>query len=110
MNRNRILIISHALELGGAERSLIGMLWALSNLDLQVDLFLLRHEGELLRMIPPNVSLLPEIPAYTVLSRPMTRIVKEGHIILAAARLFAKWKAIQSQVYIPADASDSAQC
>lgn len=95
MNRNRILIISHALELGGAERSLIGMLWALSNLDLQVDLFLLRHEGELLRMIPPNVSLLPEIPAYTVLSRPMTRIVKEGHIILAAARLFAKWKAMK---------------
>ena len=44
--KKRILIVSHALELGGAERSLIGLLHALSPQRCQVDLFLLRHEGE----------------------------------------------------------------
>ena len=67
----RILIVSHGMELGGAERSLIGLLDALDPGRCRVDLFLLRREGELLADIPQYVRLLPEIPAYTVLARPM---------------------------------------
>jgi len=85
--------VSHALGLGGAERSLIGMLWALSRSNNQVDLFLLRHEGELLKMIPPTVNLLSEIPEYTVLSRPMINTLREGHVILTCARIFGKLRA-----------------
>ena len=48
----KILIVSHALELGGAERSLIGLLDAIDKKEYKVDLFLLRHEGELLSFIP----------------------------------------------------------
>ena len=44
----KILIVSHTLELGGAERSLIGLLDAIDKKEYKVDLFLLRHEGELL--------------------------------------------------------------
>ena len=44
----KILIVSHALELGGAERSLIGLLDAIDKKEYKVDLFLLRHEGELI--------------------------------------------------------------
>ena len=44
----KILIVSHALELGGAERSLIGLLDAIDKKEYKVDLFLLRHEGEFL--------------------------------------------------------------
>lgn len=44
----RILIVSHAMELGGAERSLIGLLNVLDPKRYEIDLFLLRHEGELL--------------------------------------------------------------
>ena len=88
--KKSLLIVSHALELGGAERSLIGLLDALDPEIWDVDLFLLRHEGELMDMIPDHVNLLPAVPAYTVLARPMKDTLKEGHILLTAARLAGK--------------------
>ena len=91
--KKRILIVSHALELGGAERSLIGLLDAIDKEKYHIDLFLLRHEGELLGMIPSYINLLPEIPAYTVLARPMVHVLKEGHLLLCAARVYGKLKA-----------------
>lgn len=89
----KILLVSHALELGGAERSLIGLLDAVDKRKYQIDLFLLRHEGELLPFIPEGINLLPEIPAYTVLARPMVQTLKEGHVVLTAARMYGKIKA-----------------
>ena len=91
--KKKLLFISHSLELGGAERSLIGLLWAMTKKDLQIDLFLLRHEGELLEAIPPHVNLLSEVPAYTALARPMKKTLREGHILLTAARLYGRIKA-----------------
>jgi len=88
--RKRLLVLSHAMELGGAERSLAGLLQALDPALWDTDLFLLRHEGELMEAIPPSVRLLPEIPAYTVLARPMKDTLREGHILLTAARLVGK--------------------
>lgn len=88
--KKNLLIVSHALELGGAERSLIGLLDALNPKEWSVDLFLLRHEGELMEMIPAHVKLLPKIDAYTVLARPMIDTLREGHILLTAARLAGK--------------------
>lgn len=85
--KKTLLIVSHALELGGAERSLIGLLDALDPEQWDIDLFLLRHEGELMGHIPPYVRLLPRIPAYTVLARPMKETLREGHILLTGARL-----------------------
>lgn len=88
--KKRLLILSHALELGGAEKSLIGLLNALDPKICDIDLFLLRQEGELMGEIPSYINLLPQIPAYTVLARPMKDTLKEGHIILSAARLVGK--------------------
>lgn len=88
--KKKILIVSHALELGGAERALIGLLGAIDPDKFEIDLFLLRHEGELMGMIPSHVNLLPEIPTYTVLARPMVQTIKEGHFLLTAARLAGK--------------------
>lgn len=93
MSRKRILVLSHALELGGAERSLIGLLEAMGDSDYQIDLFLLRHEGEMLSDIPKYVNLLPEISSYTVLARPMINTLKEGHVLLTAARIYGKIRA-----------------
>lgn len=92
-NKKRILIVSHALELGGAERSLIGLLDAIDKEKYHIDLFLMRHEGELLELIPRDINLLPEISAYTTLARPMVKILSEGHLLLCAARMFGKLKA-----------------
>lgn len=93
--KKTLLIVSHALELGGAERSLIGLLEALDPEIWDIDLFLLRHEGELMDAIPDYVTLLPQIPAYTVLARPMKDTLKEGHYVLTAARLAGKIAAKQ---------------
>lgn len=86
----KILIVSHALELGGAERALLGLMDSIDYTKYEVDLFLLRQEGELLPYINSNVRLLPEIPEYTVLARPMTQTMKEGHVLLTMARLYGK--------------------
>ena len=89
----RILIVSHAMEIGGAERALLGLLSSVDPSRVSVDLFLLRHEGELLDLIPDYVHLLPPIPAYTVLARPIAQTVKEGHLLLSGARLVGKFRA-----------------
>lgn len=88
--KKRLLIVSHTLELGGAEKSLIGLLNALDPNICDIDLFLLRQEGELMGEIPSYINLLPQIPAYTVLARPVKDTLKEGHIILSAARIAGK--------------------
>ena len=88
--KKKLLIVSHALELGGAERSLIGLLDALDPQICDVDLFLLRHEGELMGEIPSHVNLLPQVPAYTVLARPMKDTLKEMHFLLTGGRVIGK--------------------
>ena len=91
----KILIVSHAMKIGGAERALLGLLGCIDPSQASVDLFLLRHEGELLDLIPDFINLLPAIPAYTVLARPIVQTLKEGHLLLSAARLVGKFRAKQ---------------
>lgn len=57
----RIFIAIQYLEIGGAERSLIGLLNALDYSRCQVDLFVYRHSGEFMNLIPKEVNLLPEV-------------------------------------------------
>ena len=88
--KKRIFIMSHAMELGGAERSLLGLLDVIDTNTYDVDLFLMRHEGELLQHIPNTINLLPQMTGYTVLARPMKDTLLEGHVALTMARLFGK--------------------
>ena len=94
--KKKIFIMSHALELGGAERSLIGLLDAIDTRKYDVDLFLMRHEGELFRYIPQGIHLIPENAKYTVLARPMKDTLLEGHVALTLARLRGK---VNAHVY-----------
>jgi len=89
----RILIFSHAMELGGVERSLLGLLHSLDYSRCQVDLFLMRHQGELMKYIPEQVYLLPEVPQYACLAVPMADIVRHGHFGMALGRTVGKLKA-----------------
>lgn len=78
------------MEIGGAERSLIGLLEALENKSVQVSVFLYRREGEFIKDLPQYVRLLPEIPAYRAYTEPILSLVKHGRLRFAAARLLAK--------------------
>lgn len=88
-----VIIISHALEIGGAERALLGLLESFDYSKYDVSLFLMRHEGDLIGLIPEKVNLLPEIKEYTGLAVPLTSIVKKGLFGVAAGRVIAKIKA-----------------
>ncbi len=89
----RILIFSHAMELGGAERALIGLLESLDEERCSVDLFLMRHQGELMPMIPKKVRLLPEIAAYASLAVPIMQVLRRGMFGVALGRGYGKWQA-----------------
>ncbi len=78
------------MELGGAEMSLLGLLESLDYSQYDVDLFVYSHRGELMGFIPKQVNLLPEIPEYAQIERPIKDVLKDGFLRIAAARLKAK--------------------
>ena len=88
--RKRILIAIHYLEIGGAEISLIGLLQSLDYSKYDVDLFVYSHRGELMQFIPKEVNLLPEIPEYAQIERPMKDALKDGYWRIVLRRLMAK--------------------
>ena len=94
---NQLLFTIHYLELGGAERSLVGLLRALDYSKVKVDLFVYSHRGELMKEIPQEVNLLPEIPEYAQIERPLKDVLKDGHLRLFLARIKAKWQFAQYQ-------------
>lgn len=91
----KILIFSHAMEIGGAERALLGFLETINTEKYSVDLFLMRHTGELLQYVPKKINLLPEIPQYASLAIPLLEVLKRRQIQVALGRLYGKWKAKQ---------------
>lgn len=93
--RKKIIITMTYMHIGGAERSLLGLLHAIDYTQYDVDLFLFSHEGEFMDMIPPQVNLLPEISAYRTLVTPLNLrngkhrflyLMKKLGILLAAVR------------------------
>lgn len=90
--KKRIFIAIQYLEIGGAERSLIGLLNAIDYTRYEVDLFVYDHRGEFMSLIPKDVNLLPEEKAYAAINRPIKEIVVNGHWGVAAARIRAKYQ------------------
>ncbi len=90
MEKKRIFLAMHYLEIGGAETSLIGLLNAIDYSRYSVDLFLHSHRGEMLSFVPKEVNLLPEIDAYAQIENPISKVIKNGCFGIAAARIAAK--------------------
>lgn len=100
--KKRIFISMHYLELGGAEMSLIGLLQTLDYSKYEVDLFIHRHQGELMQFIPKRVHLLPQIPEYACIECPVSEAICRGQFGVVWGRLKAKWRA---RKYQPQDSS-----
>ena len=88
--KKRIFISIHYMEIGGAEMSLIGLLHAVDYTKYDVDLFICSHRGELMQFIPHEVNVLPEIPEYACIEKPIAEIVRQRLWKMAYARLKAK--------------------
>lgn len=87
----RILILMHYMELGGAESALLGLLQSVDPAKADVDVFVYDHRGEFMPLIPMDkVNLLPQIPAYSMLERPIKELVKKGFWRLALARIMGR--------------------
>ena len=95
--KKRIFVSMHYMELGGAEISLIGLLQALDYSRYDVDLFIHRHQGELMVFIPKEVNVLPEIPAYACIESPMTEALRRGQLGVTWGRLKARQRALRYQ-------------
>ena len=89
-SKHRILIVSHGMQIGGVERSLIGLLESLDPSRCEVTLFLYEHEGEFMPMIPKWVNLLPAAPAYVRLAGPLRAALLCVNPLVGLARLAAR--------------------
>lgn len=103
MKKPSILIFSQAMELGGVERSLLGLLDSIDYDRYDVDLFLMRHSGELMPYLNPKAKLLPEIPQYASLAVPMVSLVKGGQLGVLRGRLRGKLAARRFDRKRPSD-------
>lgn len=86
----KILIVSHGMEIGGAESALLGLLSAFDYSRFSIDLFLYQASGELLKYIPKQVNLLPENPKYASIAAPLSTVVKNRAFGIALGRVLGK--------------------
>lgn len=86
----KIIILMPSMFIGGAERSLLGLLETIDYSQYDVSLFLYRHEGEFLKYIPVQVHLLSEIPQYRTFDTPIRSLLLGRQIRFGLRRLFSK--------------------
>ncbi len=101
--KHTILIFSQAMELGGVERSLLGLLDSINYSAYDVDLFLMRHAGELMPHLDRRVHVLDEIPQYASLAVPMSSLIKRGRLGTLAGRLHGKLAAARFDAKHPSE-------
>lgn len=89
----KIFIIHSNMEIGGAETSLLGLLKSIDYENYEVDLLLLNPVGELIDLIPKQVSVLREYSEYRNLLLPIKDVLKNKKIRIAVGRLRGKLKA-----------------
>lgn len=78
------------MHLGGAESALLGLLQALDKSKADVDLFIYSHEGELMKLIPEWINLLPENPTWSMFEKPLKLVLKKGYLRMFSSRILAK--------------------
>jgi len=86
----KVLIVSHAMEIGGAESALLGLLNAFDYRKFSVDLFLYQMTGELLKYIPEEVNILPENPKYASVAAPLSTVIRNRAFGVALGRVIGK--------------------
>jgi glycosyltransferase involved in cell wall biosynthesis len=98
MNKKKILFIMPSMFIGGAERSLLGLLNTFDYDKYEVSLFLYRHEGEFFKYIPEQVKLLPKIKEYGTFDVPIKSLLKSSLWEYGIARLIGKMQLKSKQV------------
>jgi glycosyltransferase involved in cell wall biosynthesis len=67
--KKKLLFVIPSLDAGGAEKSLVNLLNTLDFSKVEVDLFLFKHNGLFLNLVPKEVSILPLNKEYQLFSK-----------------------------------------
>lgn len=89
--KKKILFIMPSMFIDGAERSLLGLLGSIDYSNYEVSLFLYRHEGEFLELIPKEVQVLSVMPEYGTFDVPIKELLLSKKWKYGVARLWAKF-------------------
>lgn len=95
MTKQKLLIVSGGMEIGGIERSLLGLLSQIDYDRYDVDLLLFSVSGELLEFVDRRCSLLPQIDRCASMVQPIVTVAKRFPVIAAkraAAKILSKKK------------------
>ena len=88
MKKKKMLVVMpSAMDLGGVERSLIGLLETIDPEKYSVDLFIYGHHGPLFVQIPANVNLLPEVKELAYLRESFGEKLRHGCFVSALLRM-----------------------
>lgn len=79
-----------SLFIGGAERSLLGLLNMIDYSAYDVSLFLYRHEGEFLEYVPSKVNMIPSMEEYATFDVPIKNLLFSKKWRFGIARIFSK--------------------
>ena len=86
----KILFIMPSLFIGGAERSLLGLLNMIDYSAYDVSLFLYRHEGEFLEYVPSKVNMIPSMEEYATFDVPIKNLLFSKKWRFGIARICSK--------------------
>lgn len=85
-----IIIVTHCMEVGGAEKSLIELLDCVDYQKYAVDLFIYKHSGDFMNKINPNVMVLGEKDEYSALMKPIKDVLCSKKFYIGIVRIAAK--------------------
>lgn len=86
----KILISVTEVDIGGIDRSLLGLLDAIDYNEYEVDLFVYNHHGSMMNQINQNVNLLKENKIALASKESISFCIKHGHFLIALARILGK--------------------
>lgn len=88
--KKRVLFIMPSLFIGGAERSLLGLLDSFDYSKYEVTLFLYRCEGEFMKYVPEQVDIITEIDQYKTFDVPIKKLLLSNKFMFGIARIISK--------------------
>jgi len=88
--KKKILILIKSMNIGGAERSLLNMLYLIDQNRYDIDLMIYRHQGEFMHLIPNHINILPEIKEYSVFETPFKKLLLSKNFFYIFLKIFAK--------------------
>ncbi|MFK4292478.1 glycosyltransferase involved in cell wall biosynthesis [Bacillus sp. RC240] len=100
MKKKRILITSFDMEIGGVERSLIGLLNTIDYSKYDIDLMLFKHEGGFFSLLPKEPNLLEELQQYTTFRKSIKQILQEGHYSIGITRIVGRIMGVMHGRYV----------